>query len=371
MVRLSSFDNIINSKDGCVGIPRIQLWSILFLLLFSVALRPRRGGLRSQVVECPPYVEPLPSHLLAFRTLVAPEPSERPAVVKSTWRALLPGLAQMWYRLVVLWRETWPYKLLLLIDGDTDEDAKTSIALDLLTSLPCCFGQGGSLALDLHELALELNNTESDQVAFILGPWCRKIITAWSRTISVTIHDVECGNAMVKNCMPTGRPHTLASLAAKGLIHDSISEFYAVHSKWPRDKFKESAAELLQELRAGTQTGTAKRKRKRETCAYDVFRKEQTVQAKSLGVNTPLLSKPEAVLKTCEAYASLSLEEIKGYEIDGYRAKIPARQMCATDQQQLALPMSRPDLRSYEMESLHGHFLWACMEAQSRKIIEC
>ena len=307
-------------------------------------------------------MEPMPEHILAFRAVVAPTPYLRPAVLKATWRALLPGLAQIWYRFVVLWRHHWPYKLLLLLN--CEYGAGRQIAIDLLHSRECCFGQGGSIAIDLYDLAHALYDDEEEQIQFLLGPWCIKVIQAWSRKISITIQDVECGNAWVKRAMPTGRPHTLASLAAKGLIQDSISQFFAVHNQWPNDKFKDSAVEILKDLRNKKKV----KKNSRATCGYDLFRKEHFAMLRDRGVSFKHATSPETQLSVSEAYAKLSLEELLGYNLDAdatiahaptpnavphgaCTAVVPSSRLGPLG---AILPYAKPDLRCYEMVSVHG-----------------
>ena len=102
-------------------------------------------------------------------------------VILSVWRSLLPGLAQLWYRMKKCWRDFWPYKLLRLLLNISDAEKET-IALDLLRSRKCCFGQGGTLAQDLYDLAHSYP-TEAEQVALLLGPWCIRLIHRWAKTV--------------------------------------------------------------------------------------------------------------------------------------------------------------------------------------------
>ena len=306
-------------------------------------------------------MEPMPEHILAFRAVVAPIAYLRRAVVKATWRALLPGLAQICYRFFVLSRHHWPYKLLLLLN--CEYGAGREIAIDLLHSRECCFGQGGSIAIDLYDLAHALYDDEEEQIQFLLGPWCIKVIQAWSRKISITIQDVECGNAWVKRAMPTGRPHTLASLAAKGLIQDSISQFFVVYNQWPKDKFKDSAVEILQDLRNKKKV----KKNSRATCGYDLFRKEHFAMLRDRGVSFQIKN-PETTLSVSEAYAKLSLEEQLGHNLDAdatiahaptpnavphgaCTAVVPSSRLGPLG---AILPYAKPDLRCYDMVSVHG-----------------
>ena len=225
------------------------------------------GGNAYEIVDSEPFVQPLPDHIVGFRQNYCPDPTEKPAVVMEVWRILLPGAAQMWYRVHVKWRRHWPYKLLQLLVPGLSFDDRAQVARDLLRAMPCCFGQGGSLAQELRSLALDLYDDDAKRVEFILGPWCAHVIKAWASAISISIMDLECNNNRIKSRMPTGRAHNMATLAAKELIASTTENFYSVKSKWPQTTFQEHTAIAVNAL----QNATAKKKRTRARSGWDVF----------------------------------------------------------------------------------------------------
>ena len=231
-------------------------------------------------------------------------------VILSVWRSLLPGLAQLWYRMKKSWRDFWPYKLLRLLLDISDAE-KEQIALDLIRSRRCCFGQGGTLAQDLYDLAHSYP-TETEQVAFLLGPWCIRLIHRWAIILSATIQDLECGNAKIKKTHKGGRPQKEATLSAKMLISESLNQHYQMHKQWPEDKFR-STLEVL-EKRSSSRSIIAMDARKRKTSVYDVFRRSysrsvSTMQDRSqLSVPLACVYNAEHRLDESLAYARLSTD---------------------------------------------------------------
>ena len=64
-----------------------------------------------------------PPHVSSWRYLLAPKESspDFPDTIMHLWRSLLPGLAQMYFRTVVLWNQ-WPNRLFLLLDDTVAPD---------------------------------------------------------------------------------------------------------------------------------------------------------------------------------------------------------------------------------------------------------
>lgn len=159
--------------------------------------------IRLKVCERPPSVDPSPAQLATLRHLFARGPVEHAEVIKALWRALVPGLAQVWYRFVVLWRHPWPYKLLNFIRGDIDLDFRMSLAMDLIHAKECCFGHWGSIPRGLYDLAMLLYYSDEERIQCVLGPGCTKVVQTLSTTISTTIHDLESLNAVIKRSDPS------------------------------------------------------------------------------------------------------------------------------------------------------------------------
>ena len=252
----------------------------------------------------------LKPQIAAFRHISVPNVSEKPHVVWATWRSLLPGTAQLWYRLKVSWCRHWPHKLLQIVREDLSWIERAKVAVDLLGASPCCLGSGGSMAKDLKLLAERLFHAEEDRVAFLLGSWCRRILTMWAAVLSPSIADLECSNAWLKRAHSSGRPQNLATLAVKKYLKDNITEFYRVHGRQPVNKFAETikCVECL--------LPKPPKKIRRKSCAYDAFRLEYAEARRLTHVGPlPLGSSPEGAFDIGIAYGRLTPIEREAYAL--------------------------------------------------------
>jgi hypothetical protein len=112
--------------------------------------------------------------------------AEEKQIFLQAWRMLLPGAAQVWYRLFLYWIVFWPQRLLqLLLPLPLDE--LEAIALELLTANFCCIGYG--LAYDIRAIADQFPDMR-DRVRFILGAWVRSVIQRWATQMHITIADL-------------------------------------------------------------------------------------------------------------------------------------------------------------------------------------
>ncbi len=102
--------------------------------------------------------------MVAFRhvlTGVGPPTPANKAVVQQVWRALLPGLAQLWFRVADCWQDRWPFKLLQLLREELTQPERNTIATDFLAQAKsCCLDEGGNLAKMLKTFADELPSRE-------------------------------------------------------------------------------------------------------------------------------------------------------------------------------------------------------------------
>lgn len=274
---------------------------------------------RREVLEPELLAEPeadhndrLPAHIKAFRMLVVPtRDSEKQSTILATWRALLPGLAQLWYRCEQTWTSGWPFKLLrLLLPIPTDE--KNNIAAGFLQCNTCCLGNEGSVASDLHHMAMELHATTEGRIGFLLGPWCTQVLTTWGIGLSTTIQDIECGNAKIKKAHKTGRPQHEATLGAKMLVSEAGNHFFQRQGKWPENRLR-NALEILSERGRVSWDGDGTKKRKRRH-AFELFRRDYNSTKRMLDGPLPLVSNPEYSLGVSRAYTNLSPEARRMYE---------------------------------------------------------
>lgn len=288
-----------------------------------------------QIVEGPPYASPLPPHVDAFRELLVPDAYEKPLLVLSVWRSLLPGLAQLWYRWKVTWRDLWPLKLLQFLRVDLDHGDKSKVAEDLLDCESCCLGNGGSIAADLKDIALSYP-THDEQIRFLLCPWSLRLISTWSLALSSSIADLECGNAKIKKTTTSGRPQE---------CRDSCIQYRAVGGG---GQFLPSNGHSTREsVQDHTRIVVWKRWRKRETeqteiiSLYDEFRKEYYESRRQLEDIPSRISTPEAAFDMSDAYRSF-----KDSRQHTYTAAITDRQPDVQQQESPLVPLEPSGTRA-------------------------
>ncbi len=82
------------------------------------------------LIVAPMDTDNLPAHLQAFRFVYCRAESDGPGawqlVVRKVWRALLPGLGQLWYRFFHCWQR-FPYRLLLLVAPSVSDATQAEI----------------------------------------------------------------------------------------------------------------------------------------------------------------------------------------------------------------------------------------------------
>jgi hypothetical protein len=176
-----------------------------------------------------PTSEDTPLHIRGFRSMF----SGHSTLILKTWRVLLPGLAQLWFRLKFMFTQ-FPFRLLLLIDDNTSSTDKDRIALELLTAPQCCLDSGFSAQL----VAIAQRIAPHDRVAqqrFIRGSWTFAVLTNFNLSVQGTIIDLECTNAHVRNFQLNGRPPSFSTTSAKCFIHEAECLFKARWHRNPQD----------------------------------------------------------------------------------------------------------------------------------------
>lgn len=206
--------------------------------------------------ELPDSEIPVAPHVAcvaAFRHLFAPSPGseEFAQLVVQTWRCLLPGLTQLWFRFFHSWRNRYPQRLLQMLVVDDDQE-RQQLACELLELPKCCVDVGFSAVL--RDVAQAEFVDHQDQVRFLCSPYVQAIIKYWSEAASPSIADIECVNASIKRSRCEGRPEHFARSAAKATVREAVFQFRRAHGREPRDCIKVAADALFATLDQGTRS---------------------------------------------------------------------------------------------------------------------
>ena len=131
--------------------------------------------------------------VLAFRSIFAtgPDCSE---LVEEVWDVLLPGVAELWFRVVHRFVNQYPTRLLYLIHPDY-ETSRDKIAHDFLTCPACCLDSGFSRVL--RRLCRRRLTQLQDQIAFMRSPWLAAVFEAWPAVFSTAISGIERFHATI------------------------------------------------------------------------------------------------------------------------------------------------------------------------------
>ena len=176
-----------------------------------------------------PSDDTTPLHIRGFRSMFFGDTD----LILKLWRVLLPGLAQLWFRLRYVWTQ-FPYCLLTLIDDKSTPSHKDFVADKLLSSPSCCLDAG--LSRQLRAVAEHVAPQDvAAQHRFIRGPWVFAVLYNWSLSVQATIIDLECTNAHVRNFQVNGRPPCFSTTSAKAFLHDAENLFKARWHRAPKD----------------------------------------------------------------------------------------------------------------------------------------
>ena len=160
-----------------------------------------------------PCADRTENHIQAFRSMFCDiSTSLGSSRAVQTWATVLPGQAQLWYRLFIQWQR-FPYKLLLLILPSTTPEQANQIVYSLLDSRPCCVDPG--LSGLLLQMAEAHSSTREGRAFFLTSPRVLALIRVWASSISVTVFGIKCLNAVFAQVAESGPCSTQRQLAKK------------------------------------------------------------------------------------------------------------------------------------------------------------
>ncbi len=205
------------------------------------------------------------AHVAAFRHLFGSSAD----IIFKVWRALLPGLAQLWFR--ASWHfQRFPYRLILLVAPKVPQKVRQAVARELITAPDCCLDVGMSRIL--RDVArLHAPGQLEQQIAFLQSTYIFTIVLAWTTSVSACIFDLECMNSLIRSFRQGGgRPPDFATTAAKASLHDFELMFRLRWGRNPRDHMSDA----MSAMRAAAATPAASSRRgpqKGHLTAYTEF----------------------------------------------------------------------------------------------------
>lgn len=216
----------------------------------------------------------LPAHIAGFRHLFCQRGStDFPSTAKHLWRALIGGVAQMWFRLFYSFTKQWPYMLLLLI-SDVAMELMLEVINNFLFAAVCCMDAGFTRVLR-HLVDVNFV-TVAEKRAFMLSNYIKVILLALAKHLSASIADIECFNAVIKRFGSRGgKQEYFSSMCARAIIHEAISLFKRVHHRSPTNIMSASKAAMDKERQHILESSRKKGRRLNTTTGYNQFVDEQ------------------------------------------------------------------------------------------------
>ena len=154
-------------------------------------------------------------------------------------QVLLPGLAQLWFRVDRQFTAVWPFRLLQLLDPQRSHPVQLQLATEWVgsfTRCPHCLDHGFSRPAllyllgkhvgpdsggDLWPVSPEQCSYLAQVVADLRDPEFRAALEHLAEDLEVSIVDVECRHARNRRCQRGGRPPNFSSMAAQCLIREA------------------------------------------------------------------------------------------------------------------------------------------------------
>ncbi len=161
------------------------------------------------------------SHCLSLisRRISWDDPACNPiATLRAT---LLPGLAQMWYRVLYFYTAVWPWPLLQLLCC-SDAAVCARIAQAFLDANPCDLDSGLSVPLRryLHRRYGSEGSVPVAVVAELQDELLRTLLQQWRDDMEVSVVDIECRHARHRRGEHGGRPPNFATAAAQCFLRE-------------------------------------------------------------------------------------------------------------------------------------------------------
>ena len=178
----------------------------------------------SSIVHTPQQTE----QMLAFA--LATSRSTLASADETLQTALLPGLAQLWYRGFYVYR-CWPFRLLRLLNPHLPEVEKQSVATAFFTSPECCLDPGCSrklrkwllqrwLGSDASQVPPDKLAECSSKLAALSDPVVKRLLQRIAQDSEVSVIDIECRHARNRRATLGGRPPNFATIAARCYLRE-------------------------------------------------------------------------------------------------------------------------------------------------------
>ena len=137
--------------------------------------------------------------MIAFRSLQGEDMEHS---ILYLWCALLPALAQLWYRFSIYF-SYFPFRLLILVSAYESAEVKERVVDAFLSASECCLDAGFAQLL----LAFMGTRRWSTQVrkSFLLSNYFLQVLKTWAHSISISVFDLECKNGGFRNACNGGR----------------------------------------------------------------------------------------------------------------------------------------------------------------------
>ncbi len=207
--------------------------------------------------------------------------------------ALLPGLAQVWYRALYKFTVVWPWPLLALLDVQGTPEAM-EIAQALLSAEPCCLDSGFSVPLRTYlqrRYGMDVA-VLAPVIANLTDALLRVLLTQWREDMEVSVVDCECRHARHRRGEHGGRPPHFSTSAAQCYLRE-CAILHAQVTGTPQQHQWASAVHETQRFLEDQGRGKESRKRKSGPVANPYFafradceRRHRT--ARSRGLHNPL-----------------------------------------------------------------------------------
>ncbi len=172
------------------------------------------GLLASGIAALLPDGDPkLPDHVQAFRDISSTSRA-RTSPILCLWSALLPALAQLWYRFAIYFSR-WPFKLLVLVSSAVSAEEKVRVVTQFLQALECCLDAGCSRPF-LAFLKGKLGSFQ-EKVDFLMSEYFLNILKTWAHSISISVFDLECNKRCIQERLQWGTASRFLHVCSQGL----------------------------------------------------------------------------------------------------------------------------------------------------------
>jgi len=198
----------------------------------------------------------VPEHLQAWRLLIVTAPDFE-KVVLDTWRSLFPCMAQFWYRFYEIWQCEFPWRLFTVLLPETTRRQMREVMDALLHCPLCCLDVGFSR--QLRALAERSAASREARIEFLLSPNMVTILWSWARTLTASIYDLECFNAVLRRFSHGGRPEDFATTSAHGVLREMCLLFEQLYQRPPEDALKKAMTEAQRIMQQAPTTQQKKR----------------------------------------------------------------------------------------------------------------